>query len=388
MRIGIDVRYLSHGLVGGVHTYIKYFVPELLQLAGRHHVFLYADTKRPFELTGLPSNVTLRRLGWSNPASSVYHDLFMRRQMAHDALDVVHFPANYGLGPAGVATVITLHDAINVLPLSESLGRAFLRGHVRSLRTASMTLYLHAWSTMSIGRADIVLTVSQHAAREIARRSRLDPLKVVPVWHGPPPDLRRVVEPAALAKVRLDHHLPERFVLADALKNPAVLVRAWRLLPAELRRNRRIVFFARRPDVLPIVHQAVTAGEASLLLRPERPDLIALYSMADAFAFPSWIEGFGIPVLEAMTCGAPVVASDRGSIPEVAGDAALLADAEDEHMFAAHLRAILEQPEIGQSLRERGFARAREFSWTKTAGGILNAYAAAAATVRRSVQAA
>jgi glycosyltransferase involved in cell wall biosynthesis len=382
MRIGIDVRYLSHGLIGGVHTYVRYFVPELLQLASRHHVFLYADTKRPFELTDLPSNVTLRRLGWSSPASSVYHDLFMRRQMAHDALDVVHFPANYGLGPAGVATVITLHDAINILPLSESLGRAFLRGHVRSLRTASMTIYLHAWSTLTTARADLLLTDSQHAGREIARCSRLDPLKIVPILHAPPSDLRRVVEPAVLAEVRLRHQLPESFVLADALKNPAVLVRAWRLLPAALRRNRRIVFFARRPDVLPIVHEAVTAGEASLLVRPERADLFALYSMADAFVFPSWIEGFGIPVLEAMTCGAPVVASDRGSIPEVAGDAALLADAEDEHTFAAHLRAILEQPELGQRLRERGFARAREFSWTKTAGGILNAYAAAAAARR------
>lgn len=378
MRIGIDVRYLSHGLMGGVHTYVRHFVPELIRLAHRHHVFLYADTKRRFELDQLPNNVTLRVLPWSGGASSVYNDLFMRRQMAHDHLDAVHFPANYGLGPAGVPTVITLHDALNILPLTEILGREFLRGHIKSFRTAAMTLYLHAWSTLAIRRADLVLTVSHHAGREIARHSKLDPAKIRPIPHAPTPDLHAVEDRAIIRDVRSRHHLPESFVLADALKNPAALVRAWRELPGEIRDKRRIVFFSRRPDVLPIVRDAVSDGHAQLLIRPERADLIAMYSMADAFVFPSWIEGFGIPVLEAMTCGAPVIASDRGSIPEVAGDAALLADAEDGHAFAKHLRALFEQPELGQDLRQRGFARAKQFSWTKTACGILDTYEAAA----------
>jgi glycosyltransferase involved in cell wall biosynthesis len=379
MRIGIDVRYLSHGLLGGVHTYVKNFVPELVVLAHDHEIFLYADTKRPFELTRLPDNVTLRCLPWSNSFSSVYHDLFMRREMRRDRLDVVHFPANYGLGPQDVATIVTLHDAINILPLSEILGREFLRGHVKSLRTAVMIVYLHAWSREALRRADLMLTVSQHASREIARYSGLEPGKIRSIPHGLSPDLRRINDPSVLGDVRLRHELPRSFVLADALKNPAVLLRAWRLLPEQIRANRRIVFFSRRPEVLPIVHEAVRAGEARLLLRPAREDLIALYSMADAFVFPSWIEGFGIPVLEAMTCGAPVIASDRGSIPEVAGAAALLADAEDERAFAAHLCAVLEQPEIAASLRSRGIARARQFSWTNTARAILEAYTASEA---------
>ena len=117
----------------------------------------------------------------------------------------------------------------------------------------------------------------------------------------------------------------------------------------------------------------------ALLVRPSREDLIALYSLAEAFVFPSWMEGFGIPVIEAMTCGAPVIASDRGSIPEVAGGAALLADADDAAGFARHLAAVLGDPALAASMRARGHARAAEFSWNSTAAQILDSYRQAAA---------
>ena len=116
-----------------------------------------------------------------------------------------------------------------------------------------------------------------------------------------------------------------------------------------------------------------------MLIRPSREDLIALYNMAEAFIFPSWIEGFGIPVLEAMTCGAPVIASDRGSIPEVAGEAAILINAYDAEALAQHLTRILTLPAEGHSLREKGLARAAQFSWRKTAERILDCYTRAIA---------
>lgn len=373
MRIGIDVRYLSHGLVGGVHTYVAHFVPALIELAANHHVFLYADTKRPFELPRLPDHVAVRRLPYRNALSSIQHDLFMRRVMQQDRLDVVHFPTNYGFGPAGVPAVITLHDAINVLPLRE-----IIRGHQKNARTVAMMTYLHTLTTSAVRRATMLLTVSAHAAREIVRHSGFDPARVVAVPHAPTPDLRRVEDHVQLDNVRQQYGIGRQFVLADALKNPATLVRAWRRLPTELRERFQIVFFARHADVLPVVHTAVAEGVAQLLVRPSRADLIALYSLAEAFVFPSWIEGFGIPVLEAMTCGAPVIASDRGSIPEVAGDAALLADAEDDTTFARHLERVLCTPSVAADLRERGYGRASQFTWRGTAQQILASYAQAA----------
>ncbi|MER3545072.1 MAG: glycosyltransferase family 1 protein [Chloroflexota bacterium] len=369
MRIGIDVRYLSHGLVGGVHTYVANFVPALIELANDHEIFLYADTKRPFELRSLDGHVTVRYLPWRSPLSSLYHDFFMWRHMARDRLDVVHFPANYGFGPPNARTLITLHDAINILPLPE-----IIRGHPKNARTVAMMSYLHYCSRVALRRADLILTVSAYAAGEIAQYSGIDPVKIVPVPHAPTPDLRRIEDPTMLAEVRQRHHLVEPFVLADALKNPAVLTRAWRLLPPAVRDGRVIVFFSRTSAPPPAVREAVAAGYARLLVRPSRDDLIALYSLAEAFVFPSWIEGFGLPLLEAMTCGAPVIASDRGAIPEVVGDAALLMDAEDAEALAGHLIRVLGSPDEANRLRERGFARAAQFSWRRTAQCILESY--------------
>lgn len=375
MRIGIDVRYLSHGLMGGVHTYIKQFVPEVIAQAPDVQFVLYADTKRPFELTNLPPHATVRYLSWRNGLSSVANDLFMSRELARDRLDVMHFPANYGFGPRGVRTVITLHDALTIMPPQQTL---FSGGQRLNARTIGMTLYLYAMSRLSVSQAALLFTVSNYAKQDILRYCRFPADRIIPVPHAPTADMRRETDPQALADVRARHGITHPFVLADALKNPGVMVRAWQHLPAEVRARYRIVFFSRRPDPLPVVEEAVARGDALLLHRPSRADLIALYSMAETFIFPSWFEGFGIPLLEAMTCGAPVIASDRTSLPEVCGDAALIIDAEDDHTLAQYLLRILTNPDEAARIRDRGFARVREFSWQRSATRMLEAYRALA----------
>lgn len=382
MRIGIDVRYLSHGLVGGVHTYIKHFVTELCMIAADHQLFLYADTKRPFELTDLPSNVTLRLLPYHGPHSSVYLDYIgLRRAMARDHLDVAHYPANYGFRVPGARTVVTLHDALTIMPLRETL---FSSGSRRTLRSMAMTVYLYAGSRLMLRDADILLTVSQHAKQDILRYCRFDPQRIIPIPHAPTPDMRRIEDQATRDAVRQRHGVTGRFVLADALKNPGVLVRAWRRLSQPLRERYRIVFFSRHPAPLPVVFEAVERDHALLLINPPRADLVALYSMADVFVFPSWFEGFGIPVLEAMICGAPVIVSDRGPLPEVAGGAALVMDAEDDATLARYLERVLTDPSEAARLRERGFAHAAQFSWRKTTQRILESYEQAAQMTYRA----
>jgi glycosyltransferase involved in cell wall biosynthesis len=102
--------------------------------------------------------------------------------------------------------------------------------------------------------------------------------------------------------------------------------------------------------------------------------LAALYTSAEAFAFPSLMEGFGLPVLEAMNCGVPVVASNASAIPEVVGDAGVLADARDPEAFANALERVLSDPILRADLRHRGLERAQQFSWQRCAEGTLAAY--------------
>jgi glycosyltransferase involved in cell wall biosynthesis len=369
MRIGIDVRYLSHGLVGGIHTYLKSLIPNLIQAGSNHEFYLYADTKRSLELTSLPDYVTVRLLPYHNLVSTVYNDLFMQNQIAKDNLEVMHFPGSYGFGPKGPSTVVTLQDEINVLPLAR-----IIRSHRKTVRTIVMMSYLHFLTNTAIQRANKVITVSEYSKQQIARYSGIHPDKLVVIPHACPPDIQRIEDTDELADVRQRLNITKPFFLAEAFKNPGVIVRAWRLLSKNQQENTEIIFFSRSPEVLPIVHEAVKGGFARLLVRPVRRDLSALFSMAEAFVFPSWIEGFGIPLLEAMTCGAPIIASDRGSIPEVAGDAAWLMDAEDQDKLAAYLNQILTQPAERQALQERGFARVAQYSWPRIIQQVLNTY--------------
>jgi len=289
--------------------------------------------------------------------------------MTQDHLDLVHFPANYGFAPAGARTLITLHDQINILPWLE-----IVRGHQKDSRTIATMTYLHWCTCAAVRRADFIITVSEYARRQIAHYSGFDPQKISAVPHAPNPDLRRVDDCEALANVRQKYGLTRPFVLADGIKNPAVLIRAWRQLPSDLRDSHAIVFFSRRVDPPAVAVQAADSGLAHLLIQPPRSDLIALYSQAKAFVFPSLLEGFGIPILEAMTCGAPVIASNRGAIPEVAGQAAWLMDADDDATLAAYLRQLLTSPEQARRLQSLGFERAAQFSWPATARRTLDCY--------------
>jgi glycosyltransferase involved in cell wall biosynthesis len=371
VKIGIDVRYLSHGLMGGVHTYVYNLVSELARLETANRFYLYADTKRPFELAGLPPNFSLRLLPWRNKLDMVKSDLILGRVAARDNLDVIHFPANYGFGPPGVPSIVTLHDALNIFPLWESVKRDLTRP-----KRVGLTLYLQLMTRLSARRTTRFLTVSRFAARDIVEvsRGRINPDQLEVIYSAAAEQFRPITDHDRLAEVRQRLGLTDRFVLADGLKNPGVILRAWDRLPEDMRRETQLVFFSRRPDLLPTAQAAIKEGRVHHLLRPSQADLVAAYSMAELFLFPSWIEGFGLPILEAMACGAPVIASDRGSIPEIGAEAALYHDAEDDVHLACYLAELLTSPWKRDRLRQRGFERARQFNWLRAAQELNRLY--------------
>lgn len=373
MRIGLDVRYLTHGLMGGIHTYLMGLVPALAEVGDAHEFVLYGDAKAPFDLDidSLGAHVTLRLLPYRNALSSMQHDLFMHRQMAKDGIEVAHFPANYGFGPRNAATVVTVHDTMTLKPIADNFRHA---GSVRSWRDRFMAVYLNATSLRAVRNADLLLTISEHARMDIAGQTGRDASDIIVASHAPGDDMQRIEDGQMLVDVRKKYDLPAHFVLADGLKNPAVIIRAWDQLPESLRTERRIVFFSRTPNLLPIVGEAVERGVAQVLIRPSRTEVVCLYNLADVFVFPSWYEGFGIPIIEAMACGAPVIASDRYCIPEVAGGAALIMDAEDDATLAAHLTAVLGDPAVAEGLRRAGYKRITDFSWQRSAETTLHAY--------------
>jgi glycosyltransferase involved in cell wall biosynthesis len=372
MNIGLDARYLSHGLMGGINTFLRNLTPALArQAAARgHRLFLYADTKRPLDIAQPPGS-TLRLTEYVGGISSVRTDWVPPQIVSSDKICVMHHPANVGAMPGFMRNLLTLHDEINLLSLPQ-----LWRSHRKTLRTIAMMSYLHLCSRVAVRRADLIATVSAHARTQIlnAAQGAIAPEKIAVVHHGCPVDVRRVADPVERAEALTRLGVDKPFVLAEAFKNPDVIVRAWKRLPAQIRADWRIVFFARSAEVRPAVGEAVDAGWAQFFVRLPRPDLSVLMSATQAFVFPSWIEGFGLPLVEAMTCGAPVIASDRGSIPEVLGDAGWIMDAEDDAQLADYLTRLHAQPAEGARLRERGFARASGFTWDNAAGAYLDLY--------------
>lgn len=158
-------------------------------------------------------------------------------------------------------------------------------------------------------------------------------------------------------------------------KNPLRLLEAWRKLPASGRP--RLVWIG-NPGWRDALLRRAFGEDALWLQGVPGKDLPALYSGALAFCYPSLYEGFGLPILESMACGAPVLTSDRGAMKEVAGDAAILADPESVDSLHAGLQTLIGNPELRQRLRAKGLARAAGFTWERTARRMWEIYREAA----------
>lgn len=256
------------------------------------------------------------------------------------------------------ASVMTLHD------LSPWLDPSW---HAEADRVRNRTPML-----LRLGLATMVITPSEAVRRQAMERFRLQAGRVVAVPHAAAQHFRPVA-PA-----------PERppFLLyvgtLEPRKNVNLILEAWR----EIRKtfSVELVLAGRRRTDFPEI--SPEPGLHLLGLTPEE-ELPRLYSSALVCLYPSYYEGFGLPVLEAMQCGAAVVASNDPSIAEVAGGAAILLDPRDERAWIQSLESLLADPQQVQRMRERALARAAEFSWTKTARLTREVYGHAAERFRK-----
>jgi glycosyltransferase involved in cell wall biosynthesis len=368
MKIGVDARYLSHGLIGGVRNYVFHLARHLPRLAPQHQFFYYIDAKAPLDDDGFPTNVTLRTMPWRSPLSSVWNDLRIGRWMERDRVDVAHFPAN--TGPSGkYQLVVTLHDALNLFPMSQHW-----RGFGKSPRKVAMMGYLGGQSRAALRNACRVLTVSEHARADIVARSRFPLERIQAIHSGCDDAFCRLSDRAALQEVRRRLALPSEFLLADGIKNPAALLVAYDALPSAMRQRVALVFFTREAAARQELAARADGRRIHVVIQPSQEDLVALMNLTLAFVFPSWYEGFGLPLVEAMRCGAPVVASSRGSIPEVIGDAGLLFDVESSDELRQHLERILGDERLQEQLGQRSLSRSQRFQWAETARCVLKVY--------------
>jgi len=308
----------------------------------------------PAELSGADPNVHIRIANWFQPidvATALTWDIKQARADVYLAIDPHAMPMSRAF-----ATVAFVYDFVPLLWPEQYLTRRRFMGLPTALWYARLR---------RLKRADWWIAISEATKQDAVRLAGFDPDRITVAPLGVDPRLFRAIDPAearAVVAERFGVTRPYFFFAGaqDPRKNLSTLLEAHDPEIADL-----VVVGQGAPENAP--------GGVHWLGKVETTDLPWLYAGAVAFAFPTLYEGFGLPVLEAMACGTPVVTSPLSSIPEVAGDAVLYCDPHDARAIRETLRRVAGDESLQHTLRACGVRRAAHFTWARTADAVLEA---------------
>jgi glycosyltransferase involved in cell wall biosynthesis len=373
MRVAVDARTVYSPTRRGTG---KNLVDLYTTLAALHppweFLMLHQSERTPDEPFGGLSNVRARYIDIRGDRYNLWQDVRLPLAAARARASVLHCPANTAPVATLTPTVVTIHDLI---PLEISPGTPETERWERRVRRGARY-------------ARHVLTPSEYSRRGIAERFGLPPDRITVNYWAPDRGAVRA-SPDAIASVRARYGIPQGFpyMLAfggeDPRKNTKGIIEAWTKLPSQARQSSRLVIVGLQQHAL--VHFRELARtrvpDDSCILHGFAPeeDVSPLMSGACALCYPSLSEGFGLPVVDAFACGTPVITSTTTSLPEIAGDAALLVDPSDVDGIAEAIMAMLSSDSLRQRLEEAGRRRLPLFSWERCARTVAHVLSAAAA---------
>ena len=364
MRIAIDARKLRDY---GIGTYIRNLVRHLARIDGTTEYVLIVqprDIEIPAELGD-----NFRAVPDWSAAYSVREQLTIPLDLRREGVDLFHAP-HYVLPPLiPCKAVVTIHDCI----------------HLRFPQYLPNRLaYVYARSSLWVAthRASRVLTVSETSKRDILRYFRVPEQKIDVIYNAIDERLGETPTEAEVAQVRERYQLNAPFVLyagnIKPHKNLERLIEAFHLLRrGELEDVKLLIIgdeISKYPGLRRAVHRHKLHKHVRFFGFVPAKTLASLYRLASVFVFPSLYEGFGLPPLEAMAAGTPVITSNVSSLPEVVGDAALLIDPYEPEAIADAMRRVLTDPGLRQDLSVRGLARVRDFSWDRSVARVREIY--------------
>jgi glycosyltransferase involved in cell wall biosynthesis len=375
MRMAINGWFWSQPATGSGQT-VRYLVPALVEQDPALEITLvipeWATSNQAIE--ALSGRVTLlpvpSRPG--NLGKLWFEQVTLPRVCRQLGVDLVHIP--YFASPLSptLPTVVTIHDLIPLI-LPQYRGGALVRAYTSLVASA-------------VSRAHLILADSEASKRDILTHLKLPETPVWVVYLAPAPHYRPIDDLGDLEAVRRRYNLPETFVLwlsgFDVRKNARALLHAYTWVYSALGDDYPLVMAGNLPakdtSFFPDPRCiAAELGVADVVHFPgwvDEADKSALYSAATVFVFPSRYEGFGLPILEAMACGTPVVTSNAASLPELAGAAAFQIDPDDSRRLSAAIIALCVQEDLHAEMREKGLTQAAQFTWEKTARETLTAY--------------
>ena len=364
MVLAVDCREFLSNRVTGIGRFLRGLLDEIARSRPHLNTVALAGPAAPIPVVA--PHIRVHRLPQRLP---LYWDQVLLPRALREVGATVFFSPYYKAPLAAPCpTVVTIHDLIPLRFPAYSRGRRRL--HAAAFRS---------WAAILARRATVVITDSAHSKTDLLALLGLAPERVHIIPIGVGEEFRPGLLPKAVASATARYGIGGPYILSVGNflphKNLPRLVEAYSTLPQAQRDRIRLVLAG-----TPGGHGPARPVDQATLLRPgvllpgfiAPEDLPLLYAGATALVCPSLAEGFGLPVLEAMACGTPVVCAQAGALPEVAGDAALYVDPTDVGSIAAGLGTILEDEPLRRELASRGLARARLFEARKTTARLVD----------------
>ena len=360
-RVGLNAQLLSLGESyrgAGLSRYILNLLTYLPQVDGElSYVAFLGDAHARF--AGWKQRVS--RWPTQNPASRIVWEQIAQPWAAwREKLNLLHAPVYVGPILAPCPIVVTVHD------LSFFMHPDLFRPLNR--------IYLQRFTRRTVGRAVAVIADSESTRTDLVEALGMTKDRVT-VIHPGVGDEMRPIDDHQVQAFRRSHGLPERMILflgtLEPRKNLPALLEAYAIMRTQPGFDHRLVIAGGKgwhyEGIYAQVERLRLRGQVMFPGYVPQTELALWYNAADLFVYPSLYEGFGMPPLEAMACGIPVVVSNVSSLPEVVGDAGLAVDPHDAQGLAAAMLEVLHDRQLHQTLRKAGLARARRYPWKATA---------------------
>lgn len=370
MKIAIDGIFMTTVQPGGYRTYTANLVHALTTLSSQHKFYLLADRSVNLEL---PSNWCVEMLPRLGSFGFIWREQArLPRYLGDHAIDVLHMPGATGPLVSSTPLVVTIYDTIEFTDPLPSL---------RHTKRWAMRAYSRLVQSRTARQAAHLITISHYSKAQIVERFGIAAEKITVTPLAPAARyttdsrLRNGLAefPPAIAKGSV-------LAIASAAprKNTNALLTAYARLPRSIQQKHGLILVCTHASAANSILRLVAAlslEDRVLMMQGISDDTLAmLYRTAGVFVFPSLEEGFGLPPLEAMACGAPVIASNTSSLPEVLGDAAMLVSPTDIDGLATAIEWVLTDANLADTMREKGLLRSSKFSWRETARQTLSVY--------------
>lgn len=363
MRIGIDAR-IAHYSHGGIRSYVVHLLDALTAVDDETNYHILRSRKDPETST---SGANFQRVGCWTPCHHRFERWTLGIEISRLGLDLLHSPDSIPPAFGYDRSVITIHD-LNFLYYPRFL-------------TAESRRYYNEQIEWAVQRTDHILADSHATKTDLTSVLGVSSERITVIHLAADPSFQPVPDGEA-RRVANQYGLEPGFLLfvgtLEPRKNVPGLLRAYRILLDQKATAEPLVLVGGKGWLYEEIFDRVEALRLSdhvcFLHGVPDVDLPGLYSAASVLTTPSFYEGFGLPALEAMACGTPVVVAERASLPEVVGDAGIMVDPEDPEAIAGGLKRVLTDEELHARMATLGLERASRFSWERVARETLDVY--------------